>query len=315
MSEPKVSVVISVYNEEKVLEECLDALVNQSYVNLEIICIDDGSEDGSRQILKSYDQEYEEFELYLNDENLGLTKSLNKGIEKAEGDYIARQDADDVSVKDRIEEQVRFMEENPDIFLTGQHSDTTSYRDEKGNLLRPYRPEEKQELDLQEGVPIDHSSIMFRNDGIKYREKFTYSQDYDLYLRINTDRGRIELLEEELVYRKIQPDSISSRSNKQQAYFRQKAREFWQERKQKGEDSYGSWEPNPPEQETTEGSKQEHYLRNKMEYSLESGNKKQAQQFYQQFKSLEEVSKIDEIQWKIAVNSLTVFKVYRKFFV
>jgi glycosyltransferase involved in cell wall biosynthesis len=312
MRSPKVSLILSVYNEEEVIGECLDSLLSQTYDNIEIICIDDGSEDSSREILERYDSEKEQINFVPNEENLGLTKSLNKGIDIAEGKYIARQDADDVSLEKRIEKQVEYMENHPEVFLTGQHSDTTRYYDEHGNLLRDFRPAKKKKLDLEESVPIDHSSIMFRNDGLKYREKFQFSQDYDLYLRIKTDKGAINLLDEELIYRKIQLDSISSRNNKKQAYFRDKGREFYQQRKQQGEDQYNQWQPNPPRQESTEDSKKEMYYRKKMEYCLESGNKKQAQEFYNQYRDLEGPSRIEKIQWLIAVNSVFIFNLYRK---
>lgn len=311
MSNPKVSIILSVYNEEDVIEECLDSLLNQTYDNIEIICIDDGSEDSSREILERYDSENKKINFVPNEENLGLTKSLNKGIDIAEGKYIARQDADDYSLKERIEKQVKYMEKHPEVFLTGQHSDTTRYYDEHGNLLRNFRPEKKKELDLEERVPIDHSSIMFRNDGIKYREKFQYSQDYDLYLRIKTEKNDIELLDEELIYRKIQLDSISSRNNKKQAYFRNKGREFYQQRKQEGEDQYNQWQPEPPKQETTRESKKEMYYRKKMEYCLESDNKRRARAFWKQYYNLKEVSLLEKLKWLIAVNSLIVFKGYR----
>jgi glycosyltransferase involved in cell wall biosynthesis len=315
MDNPKVSLILSVYNEEEVLEECLDSLLKQTYDNLEIICIDDGSEDNSRDILERYDSENKQINFVPNEENLGLTKSLNKGIDIAEGKYIARQDADDFSLEKRIEKQVEYMENHPEVFLTGQHSDTTRYYDEHGNLLRDFRPGKKKGLDLEERVPIDHSSIMFRNDGMKYREKFQYSQDYDLYLRIKTDKGEIKLLDEELIYRKIQLDSISSRNNKKQAYFRDKGREFYQQRKQQAEDQYNQWQPGPPEQETTEESRKEMYYRKKMEYCLESKNKRKAQEFFGQYLILDEINNIDKLKWFVATRFWYIFWLYRKILV
>lgn len=315
MKNPKVSIILSVYNEEGVLEECIESLLNQTYNNIEIICIDDGSEDSSREILKKYDSENEKINFVPNQKNIGLTKSLNKGIDIAEGKYIARQDADDCSLENRIEKQVQYMEDNPEVFLTGQHSDTVRFYDEFGNLLKKFRPEKKKELDLEERVSVIHSSIMFQNDSLKYREKFRYSQDYDLYLRIKTDRGKIETLDDEILYKKIQLDSISSRNNVEQSYFREKAREFYYQRKKRGKDRYDDWKPNPPEQKVTEKSKKKHYYQKKMEYSMESGNKELSQKFYEKYSSLSNVSVVDKIKWKIAVNSLIVFNLYRKIFV
>ncbi len=104
-----VSILLSVYNSEKTIEESLNSLLNQTYKNIEILVIDDGSKDSSLEICKSYENKNKQIEVYENKNNIGLTKSLNKLLIRSRGELIARQDADDISSPERIEKQVEFL--------------------------------------------------------------------------------------------------------------------------------------------------------------------------------------------------------------
>ena len=99
----KVSVIMSVYNSEQTLVNSIESIINQTYSNLEILICDDCSTDDSLKILETYESQDKRIQIIKNKENIGLTKSLNKLINKATGKYIARQDADDVSLEYRIE--------------------------------------------------------------------------------------------------------------------------------------------------------------------------------------------------------------------
>ena len=116
MNNPLVSVVLSVYNAEKHIVEAIESILTQSYKNFEFIIIDDGSTDGSLEIIKSYDDERI---ILISRENKGLIASLNEGIEQAKGKYIARMDADDISLSSRFEEQVTFMEMHEEVGICG----------------------------------------------------------------------------------------------------------------------------------------------------------------------------------------------------
>ena len=100
---PKVSVVMSVHNGSHYLHEAVESILNQTFTDFEFITIDDFSTDSSWEILTKYADQDQRIKLFKNEENLGLTKSLNKGLKLAQGDYIARQDADDVSLPERFE--------------------------------------------------------------------------------------------------------------------------------------------------------------------------------------------------------------------
>ena len=106
---PKVSVVMSVCNSEPFIRDAIKSILGQTFQDFEFIIINDGSTDGSLQIIQSYGDSRIRI---TSQENLGLTKSLNKGIGIARGEYIARQDADDISEPSRLEKQVAVLEQN-----------------------------------------------------------------------------------------------------------------------------------------------------------------------------------------------------------
>ncbi|MFA9212754.1 MAG: glycosyltransferase family 2 protein [Candidatus Methylacidiphilales bacterium] len=115
MKSLKISILLPCYNAEKYLHEALMSIVNQTYHNIEIIAIDDGSEDETLNILKSFSLLDNRIKIVINKTNLGLIKSLNKGIEICSGDYIARIDADDFLDIKRIERQVNLINNNFDL--------------------------------------------------------------------------------------------------------------------------------------------------------------------------------------------------------
>ena len=116
----KVSVIMSVYNAEQTLVNSIESIINQTYKNLEILICDDFSTDDSLKILETYKSQDKRIQIIKNNENIGLTKSLNKLIKKATGKYIARHDADDISMLYRIEKQLSALK-NPkkELLLAG----------------------------------------------------------------------------------------------------------------------------------------------------------------------------------------------------
>jgi glycosyltransferase involved in cell wall biosynthesis len=154
-----ISVVMSVYNGEKYLEQAIDSILQQSHKNFEFIIINDGSIDRSESIISSYtDQRI----IYLkNKSNIGLAASLNKGIDNAKGDYIARMDCDDICDKRRLEKQLCYLKENPDVAVLGT---AASFIDEDGEFICQYFPEES-DYELRKvfpGSPFIHPSVMFQ---------------------------------------------------------------------------------------------------------------------------------------------------------
>ena len=183
----RISVVMSVYNAEKYLKEAVDSILNQTYRDFELILINDKSTDASGDILKAYAQKDGRVVVLENEQNIGLTKSLNRGLAVARGEYIARMDADDISVPDRFEKQVAFLDAHPDYCFV---SCIGRYIDENGNpeQLRLF-PETNEEIYamMPKVDAVMHPGVMFRREEIakigNYCEDFRVVQDYDLWFR------------------------------------------------------------------------------------------------------------------------------------
>ncbi|HDL01964.1 MAG TPA: glycosyltransferase, partial [candidate division Zixibacteria bacterium] len=184
MKSPKVTVLMSVYNDERYLSESVDSILNQTYKDFEFLIINDGSTDRSREILESYSDP--RIRLVRNDGNIGLTRSLNKGLALAMGEYIARMDADDISLPERLEKQVGFLDADSSVGVLGINS---LLIDEDGNVLeklqRPVTHDSIMAEMLTENRFV-HSSVMLRKKLLKmsgyYDEKLDMAQDYELFL-------------------------------------------------------------------------------------------------------------------------------------
>lgn len=311
----EVSVVISVYNDKEYLEECVESLLNQDFENYEIVLIDDGSSDGSREIIQNYTSK-DKIKTILNQKNIGLTKSLNKGIDAAEGKYIARQDADDLSQPERLKEQAEFLDNNENIFLVGQDNRTDCLLDKEGDVVREYEETPKREVkgdDLLEENIIRHSSIMFRNNGIKYREKFYYAQDRDLYFRILSNGDRIMLLGKNLVKGRIHPGNINSSKSHKQEKFVEKAEEFYKQRIRKGEDEYEEFVTDSIVEKEDNQYPRKHYNIKKIRRSLDSGNPEKARAAFKNLRQCEGVSWKEELKYNIATKLPVFYKARKKF--
>jgi len=214
-----VSIIMSVYNGEKYLSRAVESILSQTYDNLEFIIIEDCSTDGSFNILENYKKRDKRIVIIRNNENIGLTKSLNKGLEICNGTLIARQDADDFSHPERIECQVDFMDRHPDIALVGTGGVSM---DEAGNVLNTERimcGTKRLKRTLIKQNRFFHGSVVLRRECLnvvgRYHNEFVFAQDYDLFLRIS-ERYEIENLPRHLYFHRIDPDAISSKRTSEQ---------------------------------------------------------------------------------------------------
>jgi len=181
--EPAVTVLMAVYNGERHLEESIGSVFAQTFEDFELLVVNDGSTDATTQILAR--QADSRLRVLQNERNLGLTRSLNRGLAESRGQYVARQDADDISEPERLERQAAFLGESPDtIFVASAY---VRIRDD-GSVV------------AVRSVPLDttgirwrllflnafaHSSLMFRKEAAVrfggFREDFAFAQDYDLW--------------------------------------------------------------------------------------------------------------------------------------
>lgn len=184
---PLVSVIIPCYNAEKYVESAVRSIMNQTYKNLEIIVTDDCSTDNTFSILEKLAAEDSRIKLYKNETNLKIVKTLNKMIQHANGKYIARMDADDISLPNRIEKQVEFLEKNSDIAFCGTNAFIINEKNKhKGKTSLPLSFEDNKFF-LQFYSTFFHPTIMIRSEIYKqnlYDEDFLYAEDYELLARM-----------------------------------------------------------------------------------------------------------------------------------
>lgn len=182
---PVVSVLMAVYNGEQYIAQSIESILSQTFADFEFIIIDDASSDNTANILKSYQDE--RISIYTNAENIGLTKTLNKGLKLVQGKYIARMDADDISVASRIEKQFNFMEQHPKVGLLGGW--TRNFSATQSHVWQLYTTHEQIYCKLLFTIQLVHSTAFFRKavldeHNIRYDEDFLTSQDYEFWTRL-----------------------------------------------------------------------------------------------------------------------------------
>ena len=184
MNKPKVSIIMPVYNAEKYLREAIESILNQTFTDFEFIIIYDPSFDNTLNIINSYSDA--RIRIIENKKRTGLVKSLNKAVRYTHGEYIARQDADDISLPNRLKLQLDFLEKHPEVALLG----TGIYViNEKGETIEKRIMHPNPKKSLLKGNRFIHGSVMFRKPVIDelgtYNELFKNSEDYELWLRLS----------------------------------------------------------------------------------------------------------------------------------
>lgn len=185
---PKVSIIMGIYNCEKTLRESIDSILEQTFQDWEFIMCDDGSTDDTYNIANEYVNKYpNKFILIKNDKNSGLAYSLNHCLEYAKGIYIARQDGDDLSNKDRLRQQVEFLDSNKVFSLV---STAIGLFDNK-NVWDGFMPKEyPQAIDVINCRAFVHAAVMIRKEalekinGYRVSKETLRNEDFDLWCRI-----------------------------------------------------------------------------------------------------------------------------------
>jgi len=238
MKNPKVTFLMSVYNGEKYLQEAVDSILGQTFKDFEFLIINDGSTDKTGEILESYNDP--RIKVINNEKNIGLTKSLNKGLRLARGEYIARQDADDISMPERLEKEVEFLEQNRNIGLVGTDYLIINKKGEIVHNVKCLKGSRELKAKLLEGNQFAHGSVMLRRECIdkvgSYREEFKFAQDYDFYLRITEVYDVVNISSEPLYKWRIDSKSISVAKKALQDKYALLAIELAKERKRFGKD-------------------------------------------------------------------------------
>lgn len=193
---PLISVIMGVKNGEKTLAASLESLRVQTFRDFEVIACNDGSSDRTLEILSSFQGSLPGMKILRNEESMGLGPALNKCIQEANGNYLARQDADDESEPTRFEEQLRFLDSHPEITVLGTYA---RIMDAGGNAWGDYcPPEEATRREWLRGNHLIHPSVMMRTADIKQAASYDPSavrvEDYDLWLRLLGKGARLVTL-------------------------------------------------------------------------------------------------------------------------
>ena len=223
-SVPLVSVLMSVHNDARFVREAVDSVLRQTLPDLELVVVDDASTDATPEILSSVADP--RLELMRNDERSGLAASLNRGLEAAQGRYVARLDSDDVALPDRLRLQVARLEADPRIAVLGC---AVRDLDEQGVAGRQHRsplgPRAVRWLSLFSS-PFFHPTVLVDRqvlDGLRYDTEYLESEDYDLWTRL-LERAEGANLADALVLKRVHVGQASQRrGDVQQSFQRQVA--------------------------------------------------------------------------------------------
>ncbi len=215
----KVSILMCVYNGESYLKEAIESLLGQTLNDFEFIIVNDGSTDKTSQILSEYAAQDARIVLVHNEKNLGLEKSLNRGLAVAKGEYLARQDVDDVSLPNRLELQTRFLDSHPEVGALGTAVEVINRQGSTiGEDYLPIDHESLQALLLINNF-LHHSTLMARRSLMQvlggYNEDMRYVEDYDLWLRLSR-LSRLATLPDILLRRRIDNSGITSTNREKQ---------------------------------------------------------------------------------------------------
>lgn len=213
-----VSVILPVYNGEKYIAQSVDSILNQTYNNIELIIIDDGSNDNTLKIINSYSSDPRV--IIITRENKGLVHSLNEAIDISRGRYIARMDADDIASVDRIEKQIDFLSNNIDVAIVGSRVILINENDDE--IGRCYRPLSLDAIKCHfyYGSPLVHPTVVYNlnvlsKDKIKYCKDDYPAEDLGLFLRISKD-FKIRNIKYPLLKYRITSTGISLSNNEKQ---------------------------------------------------------------------------------------------------
>ncbi|ETV94681.1 hypothetical protein H310_11661 [Aphanomyces invadans] len=199
---PLISIVLPAYNESRFIHQALDSLARQTYSRFEVLVLDDCSTDSTVAIVEAFVKLDRRFRLVKNPMNMGVAKTLNRGIELATGDFIARMDGDDIALPDRLNMQLAFLQTHPDVDIVGSAialigpDYTLAYENGSTADASPSDPLKvvvypttvaRTRWSLFMGCMLAHPTVFFRRcvvDRFRYAESLGSGEDYDLWLRL-----------------------------------------------------------------------------------------------------------------------------------
>jgi len=219
MPTPAISVVMPVRNGETFLREAIDSVLEQPFADLELVVVDDGSTDSTPSILAGYASRDSRLRVH-HEEGDNLAIALNRGFRLCRAPLVARLDADDLCVRGRLQAQVEFMTDHPEVVLLGGQAVLVNEKGEDFATAR-YPLEDRELRDaLQTGNPFVHSAVAISRRAFEavggYRENLPHAEDLDLWLRLS-EQGKLANLPEPVVKYRIHSRQLSLRKQEDQA--------------------------------------------------------------------------------------------------
>ena len=220
MDSPTISVVMSVFNGERFLAQAVESILHQTFRDFEFVIIDDGSTDNTAAILSRYASDDARMRVFRQ-ENAGRTASLNIGIRLAQGKYIARMDADDISLPHRLKEQADFLNHHPEVGLLSAAYDLMGPDNKILSTIRLPAGDPEIRTRMLDYNAMCHPAVTMRKDIVLsaggYRRAFSESEDYDLWLRM-AERTRLANLEEVVLRYRIHSGQASIQNMQHQTW-------------------------------------------------------------------------------------------------
>ena len=203
MPEFRISVIMGIYNCANTLVEALDSLMAQTYQGFKVILCEDGSTDNTYQVAEKYIKQYPgQFVLVGNERNMGLNYTLNRCLDLADTEYVARMDGDDISLPERFEKEITFLDEHPEYAIV---STPMIYFDEQGEFGRGKGGKEPTKEAMAYGPPFCHAPCMVRReayvavDGYTVDPRLLRFEDYNLWMKM-FDKGYRGYVLEDCLY-------------------------------------------------------------------------------------------------------------------
>jgi glycosyltransferase involved in cell wall biosynthesis len=283
-TQPTVSILMPVYNGAEYLRPAIDCLLKQTFSDFELIIVNDGSTDNTQEIIDSYDDARI---VCLTQENQGVARSLNNGLQIARGKYVRRHDADDVSLPDSLQKQVDFLEAHPDYVMVSNQQAFMTYNGKIAYKFRmphnrffegkPWKDVTFDDFDPGHATPIVHGTACYKRQEVMeigaYRPEFIVGEDNDLWIRL-LEKIKIAVLNECNYFVRIHPGSATQRHAAKIKHFRRLIVAYSEERRRAGSDPImrGEAVGPPPQEKPEQDNKREvqkpkgRYFREDMRY-------------------------------------------------
>ena len=206
-----ISVVLPAYNVQDTIGESIDSILSQTFTDFELIIINDGSQDNTEEVIHAYSDK--RIRYYRNEKNEGLIYTLNRGLDLAQGKYIARMDADDVSLPTRFEKQVKVMEESPNIVVCG--TQIIPFGVDTAKRFSLFLPEESEDLKnlLFIQTCFAHPTVMVRrqvliDNEVRYDADYPHAEDYKMWIDLSL-LGEFYNIQEPLLKYRLSDGQVS----------------------------------------------------------------------------------------------------------